>query len=79
MQIFDCSEVKYWHFYVDLIYSLKNTPLGLPGGLRARIPLFATFIKGRKLHSCSPPNDFKKENSSFSPLPIRSLTLSPKS
>ena len=60
-------------------FIFQYIPLGLPGGLRARIPLLATFMIGAKLHSCSPPNDFRNENSRFSPLPIFSFTLSPKS
>jgi len=34
---------------------------GLPGGLRALIALFPTFLIGRKIQSRSPPNDFKNE------------------
>merc|ERR1712226_1424471 len=56
----------------------ESLSFGLPGGLSARIALFPTFLIGRKIQSRSPPNDFRNENKSFSPFPIRSFILSPK-
>ena len=87
LPIYIYGQIKYWWMYLQHVnwmvtetwFIFQYIPLGLPGGLRARIPLLATFMIGAKLHSCSPPNDFRNENSRFSPLPIFSFTLSPKS